>query len=309
MELFTYPVDDPELLMLRRLETEALRRAFAVSAIDQRLCWTRAALEVRRARFELLPEGSVTYERHSELNEGLATYIELRAAEEEDRFMIPAGEFDPESIRERSYRTGAAFARLLDQVDPAWKIALEQNSTASLDALLASALSRSEREAAVCEFTAAERDQIRAGSTESVNSLQMRRAERRAAFVNRPGWVLVIAALDAPFFPQGFDPLNVQKLTRGEMLHTRYLKLGNQSGEIEVLGRASLTEASGEHPLFNGVRLLTITGFDEEPVITENDGVVTIDGNGMTAELRGATVERSGQTVMVRMQVRGPGAF
>jgi hypothetical protein len=70
---------------------------------------------------------------------------------------------------------------------------------------------------------------------------------------------------------------------------------------MEVLGRAALTEAAGAHPLFNGVRKLTISGLTSEPMITEANGVVTVKVDGVNAELRGAAVERTGQTVTIRL--------
>lgn len=71
-----------------------------------------------------------------------------------------------------------------------------------------------------------------------------------------------------------------------EVLHSRYIKLGNSMGAIEVFGRNSLTEAAGAHPLFNGVRSLLVTGLAAEPVVTQADGAVTIRGEGLTADFR-----------------------
>jgi hypothetical protein len=70
---------------------------------------------------------------------------------------------------------------------------------------------------------------------------------------------------------------------------------------VEVLGYSALSTAAGEHPLFHGVRRLTVTGLAGEPPITEAAGIVTVQVNGITAELRGANVERAPQTVIVRL--------
>lgn len=300
-ELFAYPVDDPELLALRRMETEALRRALSSSDRNRSVCWTRAALDLRRERFAALPEGSVDYERGTELNEGLATYVERRATGAPDSTLLPAEAFAPEAIRQRGYQTGAAIAQLLDRFSPAWRSTLEQNDSTPLDVLLSSEFDCRAEAAPVCALAPAERDRIRAAAATDVGTLRSRRAEQRRAFLRQAGWRLVIAASDAPLFPQGFDPLNVQPVARGEVLHTRFIKLGNGAGVVEVLGRAALTEAAGAHPLFNGVRTLTVTGLMKEPVITEISGIVTIQADAVTAELRGATVEHTEQTVMVRL--------
>jgi hypothetical protein len=298
VDLFAYPVDDSELLALRRMETEALRRALAARTPERSACWAHTALDLRRERFAGLPPGSVTYERGIELNEGLATYVERRATGEPDSTLLPAEEFAPEAVRQRGYRTGVTLARLLDRFSPAWRTMLKQNDSTPLDVLLSPLLDSRAESVGACVFTPPERDRIQAAAATDVNTLRSRRAEQRRAFLNQPGWRLVIAA---PLFPQGFDPLNVQAIARGEVLHTRFLKLGNKAGEIEVIGRAALTEAAGAHPLFNGVRTLTVTGLASEPTITEANGVVTVRADGVSAELRGATVERAGQTVTVRL--------
>lgn len=300
-ELFAYPVDDPDLLTLRRMESEALRRAIVVDDRELSGCWARAALDLRRQRFAALTAGSIAYERGTELNEGLATYIERRATGAPDSTLLPAGEFVPEAVRQRGYQTGVAVARLLDRFSPTWRTVLEQSDSTSLDVLLSSALAARGSSVPTCTFTPAARDRIQAAAATDIRALHTRRAEQRRVFLEQPGWRLVIAAAGAPLFPKGFDPLNVQSVARGEVLHTRFLKLGNETGEIEVLGLAALTEAAGEHPLFNGVRTLTLTGLASEPVITEANGVVMVNAGGAKMKLRGGTVERTGQTVTVRL--------
>ena len=84
-----------------------------------------------------------------------------------------------------------------------------------------------------------------------------------------------------------------------EVLHTRLLKLGNASGAIEILGRASLTEAAGEHPLFNGVRRMVVTGV-VDPHVVEAGGKVTLDAEGIHGSFAGA-VERLPDVVRIRL--------
>jgi hypothetical protein len=301
VELFTYPVDAPGPLALRRLESEAMRRALDLSDTDRASCWTSTAVDLRRERYSALPESSAAYERHTELNEGLATYVERRATGEPDSTVLPVEEFPPEAVRQRGYRSGVALARLLDRFSTAWRTTLERNDSIPLDALLANALASRAASAAACAFTVAERDSIREVATSDVHALAARRAEQRRVFLERPGWRLVISAPGTPLYPQGFDPLNVQTVARGEVLHARFLKLGNEAGAIEVLERAALTVSAGAHPLFNGVRTLTLTGLANEPQVTETNGVVAVRAVGVTAEFRGATVERTAHGVTVRL--------
>jgi hypothetical protein len=302
-ELFSYPVDHPELLALRRLETEALRRALAAAEAERSACWARQALEARRERFAALPAGSVGYERGSELNEGLATYVEYRATGAPAEAALPDGEFPPEALRQRSYWSGLALARLLDRFYAGWREALMRSDDGTLDALLASALETRVNGSALCTFTPAERQGIHATAQRDVDLLRTRRVEQRRDFLEQAGWRLIVVAPGMPLFPQGFDPLNVQTVADGEVLHTRFLKLGNPAGTVEMLGRAALTEAAGAHPLFNGVRTLHLTGFAVEPAVSEANGVVTVQAEGLQAEVRGATVEWSGQTITVRLPV------
>jgi hypothetical protein len=132
------------------------------------------------------------------------------------------------------------------------------------------------------------------------------RAARRAAFDARPGWRLVIeAASGKPLWPQGFDPLNVERV-EGGLVHTRFLELGNESGRIRVLDeeRADLetfTEAAGEHPLFGGVRRLTVAGI-EALHLDETNGGVALERPGLSLELRNVHVHSTGTTVVIRIR-------
>jgi hypothetical protein len=111
----------------------------------------------------------------------------------------------------------------------------------------------------------------------------------------------LIVSPGQPLFPQGFDPLNVQVVTPGEVLHSRFVKLGNGAGTIQVLGRASLTDAAGSHPLFNGVRRLTVTGLSSAPDVTVRGDTVTLSAEGISGEFRHATVLREDRKVTVTL--------
>jgi len=108
----------------------------------------------------------------------------------------------------------------------------------------------------------------------------------------------VIVEADDPIFPQNFDPWNVQRLSESEVLHTRWVKLGNASGNVEVLGPRCLTESAGKHPLFEGVRRATV-GLSSEPQIDETTERVKISADGVSLEFRGARLSRSGRTLTV----------
>jgi hypothetical protein len=90
-------------------------------------------------------------------------------------------------------------------------------------------------------------------------------------------------------------------VTPGEVLHTRFIKLGNDAGSIQVLGRASLTDAAGAHPLFNGVKRLTVTGLSTAPDVSVRGDTVIVSADGISGELRGATVQRQDRRVTITL--------
>ena len=295
VELFTYPVDDGELLLLRRMETEALRRALAGGEASR--CWAHGAVYARRERLARMPAGAAAYERATEKNEGLANYVETRATGVPDSAIVPAGGFPARAVRERGYATGTAWARLLDRARPGWREELAREDSAALDEMLAASVASPHRFPCMLQD---EREAMRSAATADVAALREERRERRRAFLDGGGWTLVVEA-PGPLFPQGFDPLNVDVVAPGEVLHGRWLRLGNDRGTVEVMDRAALTESAGAHPLFNGVRRLVVAGLPDEPVVREADGTTRIDASGVTATLEDAAIERSGRTITIRM--------
>jgi hypothetical protein len=302
-DLPLYPVDDARLLADRRLESEALRRALDSRDSALARCWTRVALARRRARFAAVDSAFAAYERGTELNEGLAAYVQLRAAGR-SRVTLPPEGFAAADVRNRIYRIGPALALLLDRFFPGWAEALEANDRQTLDGLLASAVGRPESGAsAPCGFTAAETEAAGSRAAADAAAVVGERAARRRAFAERPGWrVIVEAAAGSPLWPQGFDPLNLESV-EGGLLHARFIRLGNAAGRVEVLDGEgadleTLTEAAGAHPLFNGVRRVEIAGL-ARPEVRREDGRVIVRAPGLTAELTAAEMHERAQEVRV----------
>jgi hypothetical protein len=298
-ELFLYPVNDSEVLTGRRLETEALRRALAAPGRPGAACWASRAMEQRRARFARMPAGSVGYERWNELNEGLASYLE-DLAQERHAPDLPADGYGPDTVRTAVYGVGPALADLLDRFDSAWKTKIDSGTAAGLDQLLTVDLPLAE--SAGCSFTAEEKERARAQAGEDTAKLVTGRKADRAAFFARPGVRLVIEAGSHPLGLQGFDPLNMEALGGSEVLHKRLLQLSNDRGTLEVFNREALTEgadAGDHHPLFAGVRTLTLSGLAAEPKVTREGETVKIETEGFTATLKGALVETTGNGVRI----------
>ncbi len=303
-DLFTYPVDDARRLALRRLETDALHRAQEAGSATRAVCWARAFLQLRTARYDGLDSAFTRYERLTELNEGLANYIQT-LANGQRRVPFPAHEFSPSAVRLRTYTTGTAIALLLDRVSPGWQALLESQDQYTLDQLLTEALVHTPASANTCAHSRREHTvALRVAQHDSVAIAASRRARRRT-FDARSGLRLVVEANDAaPLWPQGFDPLNVERVNGG-LLHTRFLSLGNDAGTIELIDEEAanveaVTAAAGAHPLFTGVRHLSAAGFRSPEVRARGDSV-TIVAKGLKLTLRGATLRRSRDSLIVTL--------
>ncbi len=288
--LFVYPLDDAELLVARRLETRALVRALGEGAGPKAACSAAAALAARERRAASLPKDAIAYERGIELWEGLAQYVEYRSVGRAPA--LTTADFPVELIRQRGYATGQAWAVLLDRLAPGWESRVDRSLDELLRAKLAGLQCPEEKAADVDdETTRAKRD---------VAELVASRATRERSFLDAPGGRLEVVAGQEPLWPQAFDPWNLASLGGNRVLHTRWLKLRNGSGSLEVLNHASLTEGVGPHPLFNGAKRLIVTGL-AEPKVTEAEGAVTIDVEGAKGRFAG-TVERDGKSVVVRVR-------
>lgn len=303
-DLFVYPINDARLLTLRRLETEALRRALAAPDRTGAICWARQALAFRHERFEGMSPAFGNYERQTELNEGLAAYVQLRVAGQ-TTVMVPAEEFAAAAVRQRAYAIGPALALILDRVRPDWPSVMEADEQLSLDGMLASVVG-SERSDS-CSFTASETANIERIARENVAMLAAEQAERRKAFDGRPGWSIVVQSAEGqPLWPQGFDPLNIGRV-EGGLLHTRFLRLGNDAGQLEAIDSQSididaLTEGIGPHPLFNGVRRTVIAGLVAKPEIKLDGRHAVVQATGFAADFENVDVRESGTQVLIELR-------
>ncbi len=304
VDLFLYPVDDPELLTLRRLETEALARAFVADERDVAAGWAQRALDLRYERFDRMDPAFQAYERGIEAHEGTATYIEYGVTGR-TRPDFPAGGFDAEDVRSRAYTTGVAWALLLDRFGPNWRDGFDSDDTRHLHTTLAEALLTVRESSRECVFTAPEREEVARVAREDVGRVLVQRVERRSEFEALPGWQIIVQAHETePLWPQGFDPLNVRRVNGG-VLHTRFLKLGNESGTLEVMGDTVLTDEVGPHPLFNGVRRLILAGLEAEPQVEAEGEHVRISSPTFNADFTEASVQLYGGQVIVRLAPRG----
>jgi hypothetical protein len=285
--LFTYPIDNPKVLALARMEMEALARALKAPRPE---CWVTRALTLRRERFAWLAPDAVAYERGTELHEGLAQYVQDLA---QGRKEVPFRVFAPDEIRQRGYVAGEALARLLDRMNPGWKSKITGPLDESFPAL----------HSTTCHFTALERKAFETQARVDVDKLKRRRAEIQQAFDAQPGWrVTVQTATGKPLLLDGFDPVNVIRLSDRTTLHKRWLKLSNDAGSLEILNHVSITEAAGKHPLFDGVLQWTAAGLSARPEVKQDGAHVTVTSPAINLDFSNATVETQGESIRILLQ-------
>jgi hypothetical protein len=213
---------------------------------------------------------------------------------------LPPGEFGPAEVRRRAYAVGTALALLLDRFIPGWPETFETDDRQTLDSALAMALPKGN----ACTFDDASIAGAEQKARADVAALVAGRAQRLIEFEGKAGWrIIVEAGAGDPLWPQGFDPMNVERVGAERLLHTRFLRLGNGAGGLEVLNAEALTEGAGSHPMFQGVRQVVVTGL-LEPEVGEVDGRLKVRAPGLTVEFTGASVTRSGDVATVRLGSR-----
>ena len=300
-QALTYPVTSAPLHHLLLMEMEALEQALSAGgAPDRGALWVRLALDLRHRRHALLPPGATVFEQSIERLEGLAHYVEMHfvAASADGAPSHRTLRFGPDDVRRRSYAVGQALALLLDRFDHTWKARLTQHDTLFLDDMLDQALPLHLQPATIAEAAVAA---LQARAEGEVEEVARKREALRASVVTRGGWRLeVIAAPADPLRPKGFDPMNLHPLGPAEVLHTRWLRLGNDANTIEVFGEV-VTAGAGAHPLFTGIARMTALGLTAAPQITHDADTVTVTGQGIEATFRHAAVTQTGQTVTITL--------
>ena len=304
-DLLLYPVDDAELLALRRLESESLRRALATTDSARAACLGRLAVSYREQRFVRMDSAFTAYERGTELNEGLAAYVQLLALGR-TTIDIPREEFPATEARLRSYTIGPAIAFLLDRIRPRWQTSLEVHDRQRLDEVLSGALVGAVASPnGGCALPTADVTAITRVARKDAAAVATGRVARRTAFDARTGWrVTMIAAQGQPLWPQGFDPLNVERV-KGGLLHARFLNVGNDNCKSTAIDEdgvdvEALTEGPGPHPLFNGVHRMTVAGL-RQPVVKADSGRVSITTSGLRLECARASVREGRSEVVVTL--------
>jgi hypothetical protein len=131
-----------------------------------------------------------------------------------------------------------------------------------------------------------------------VRMLERQRLEAKEAFLTTAVFRLEIES-HSPLFPQGFDPMNVQRVSSSEVLHSRFLRLGNEAGHLQTLGSSALSVGTDAHPLFNGVRKV-IVALPQAPVQLES-AALELRAEGFECHFEHATLEQASGTWRIKL--------
>jgi hypothetical protein len=293
---FTYPVDNPEALALRRLESLAIEKALGSFSKAETASWVKLLLELRKQRFALIPESSAAYERGIELMEGTAHYLQYKMLGAPSKDIIPTQEFGADAVRARAYASGRAQCVLLDRLFPQWKEMVERGDAKCLDELLSFAVDLRPN-ISTKRFSNGVMESARANAAADVAALMARRSAARDGFAAIPGGAVLIDASASPLMPRGFDPMNLVVLGGGDILHTRFLSLSGADASIDIWNHQSLTSGAADNPMFGGLMQVVIRGLGQIEA-SEKDGQVILSAEGFTATVTGK-MRREGETIYI----------
>ncbi len=114
---------------------------------------------------------------------------------------------------------------------------------------------------------------------------EMVRADLRRRAVGGSVWELRIFAR-GPFRPADFAVLSMRR----ERMRLSRLDLAGADGTIELRDVVMVGDSIRRNLI---VKRLTVAGFGDEPRVSAADGVLRLEGEGVTAAFLGAQVERS----------------
>ncbi len=237
--LLSYPQDTAEILDRRSREIESLRRA-VLSLSPGDTAWAQTAAALRRERYAGLEEGLIRYEREIRRLEGLAEYVEYKAAgKPAAEEPLPLG-FAPGAVRELGYTAGRWTAVLLDRFVPGWQADVENGTVAFPEDLLENYLRGRGGQA---EFSEAELAQWREDVHASLAEKEAENKRLLESMNDKTGVSIVINALRRPLRFESFGPFSIEAVAPRVLIHRQGFALKNESGRISLFGTPALTES------------------------------------------------------------------
>jgi len=283
--LLRYPEDTPDVLLLRRTEKEAFRRAVVSDDRKDIAGWAKLALLYREDRLGRLAPPFALYEKELQRTEGLSDYIE-RAARGLDPLNASnmTNGIAPAGIRDLGYVEGRWIAMILDKLRPGWKPIVENDDSLYLEDVLKTVLNEgpAKRKAFSCD----EMEAIKATSTSDFADWEARKKEEIEKYYAEPGIRIEINSSANPLAIRIFDPLAMENLDDGGIYHRVLFAAGNESGSLRIQNHPCLTWFNDSARM---TRLL-INGLKKAPEIIESEKKMIVKEDGMTIELRYARV-------------------
>lgn len=282
--LFNYPLDTPDMLALRRMETEAIRRAVVAQSHKEVYGWVREAFKWRDKRYPLLDDVLIQYEGELQRFEGLAEYIEYKSGSRDlTRIPVDPG-FAPGAIRHLGYLLGRWSAVILDRLEPNWKEIMESGEAEYLHEILKTTVSSTDH---TCGFSDEEQESFLQKAKEDVENRGQTVQRLRKEFGSQPGYRIEFVSPKTPLGVLMFFANRTEALSQRELLHSFLLMLRNENGSLSVRDLMSITENDSSI----GVVKLTVAGIIEKPVIENIEGKIKVTAKGFQAEFNKAEVE------------------
>jgi hypothetical protein len=256
-----YPLTDPELLALTRIETEALWLALERSG-KTRERYARTAAAAREQRLGMLSPAVAEAERAVE-QEGVDAGPPLERS------------YPAQDGRARALATGHAMATLLDDLAPGWRDREEP-----LDQLLERA-TRGQRTIPLYDDIQAARDETR--------SLREWITAEQTSYLIRRGYSLT---LKVPLESADADPFSALPLEDRSVLYRGDVRLEGEAGSLTVQGHGAWV--APDEIRVSGLAL-------EELKLSHDGPEVVVTGPGLELRLRGAvyTGQKLGMTLDV----------
>jgi hypothetical protein len=307
---FTYPVTDVENYRLTLEEDRALARAVESVNLEDAAGWAALAMSIRGHRVERLADEHRDFETDVEMKEGTAFYLahlSMGLARSTDKLQQT---LPPDQFRWRPYATGGAIAALLDRFATGWKQRLNDDPELTLGSLLDQALDTLSLEPA--RFTDAELAGLRCTAEIAVAELEAVRNEHLERVLSHDTWSIAVEVADGvePFGFENLDPLSLMVVGDGQLVHGHLLRVESEAGFValdnphavrrEIVGINAITVVGeGEHPLYGGVRRVTVSGFESRPEVSQDGQRVRVTAEGIEVEVGPATVVQTGMKTTV----------
>ncbi len=287
--LLFYPTETPEMLVMRRSEKEAFRRAIVSENPGEFAAWALEALNYRALRLEQVPPVFAIYEKQLQRTEGLSDYIEriARGSCPLDASTITNG-IAPAGIRDLGYVEGRWIAMILDKLNPGWKSVLEGNDALYLEDILAETLQ--ELPAEPKHFTTLEIDNLTTEAKKDFNSWQERKKREIDKFHAMTGFRIEIKAADNPLFIRIFEPLEIEIMDDRSVFHRVIFSAGNEAGSLRIRDIPCLTEFNNSL----GVTMIRIHGLTKEPEVNDLEKRIKFSDGGSSLDLKYSRITLSG---------------